>query len=171
MDHDAIHQEAERLFDQWYPHVGKENGCLYWMHCGLAVLTKHGIRCTPQCGSAYWRIVPDEMDDGVRSLFFGFSWKADPKLTGQVIRKLEVSKTSEALPEMHCWIGLPDTQEVVDFSVGTMPVIAARMGFKWEMPPPPPYIWARMDSMPCGAVYQPDMDATLLAVAIIASGQ
>jgi len=32
------------------------------------------------------------------------------------------------LPEIHIWIGIPETQELVDFSTGQLPKIATALG-------------------------------------------
>jgi hypothetical protein len=68
-----------------------------------------------------------------------------------------------ALPEIHVWVGLLDTNEIVDFSTGHLREIAEECGLTWATPDPPDYVWAGADTMPEGVVYTPNMDATLYA--------
>ena len=100
---------------------------------------------------------------------FTFQWNGDPN--AELRRTAALTGADQvALPEMHCWIYLPETREVVDFSTGYIPTLAKAMGFEWKVTPPPPYIWARPESLFPRAIYQPNRDATKLAVTTLIAG-
>lgn len=163
---DLIYWHVKQRMTQWY---GDERGktgmsCLHWMHCGLLELCNADIRCWPMAGSASFEFQPVQPDDGKMS-HFSFMWNGDPNAES----RMQVAPTAGAipLPEMHCWIYLPDSGEVVDFSTGYIPTLAKAMGFEWKVTPPPPYIWARPESISPRAIYTPEVDAIKLAVKMI----
>ena len=163
---DAIHQRVTGRMRRWY---GEERGstgmaCLYWMHAGLVTLDQHGIECWPAAGTAHFEIQPDDR----KMSHFSFQWGGDPN--AELRRQATLSGDQVALPEMHCWIWLPDSKEVVDFSTGHIPTLAKAMGFEWKVKPPPTYIWARPESLFPRAIYLPNMDATRLAIATLYAG-
>lgn len=158
---DIIHQRVQGRMRRWYGEEREKNGmaCLYWMHAGLVTLGQHNIEAWPAAGTARFHIQPD---DG-KMTHFSFEWEGDPNAE---LRRTAVltGDNQVALPEMHCWIWLPDTKEVVDFSTGHIPTLAKTFGFEWKTKPPPPYIWARPESLFPRAIYQPSRDATKLAI-------
>lgn len=163
---DVIYRRVQDRMRRWYGEDKWASGmaCLYWMHAGLVTLAQHGIECLPAAGTAQWEIQPD---DGQMS-HFGFEWDGDPN--AELRRQVALSGGSTPLPEMHCWIWIPKTQEVVDFSAGYVPTLAKAMGFEWKAEPPPTYIWARVQSLYPRAIYFPDRDATKLAIQTLVAG-
>lgn len=160
---DLIYSCVQLRMRLWY---GDERGktgmsCLHWMHCGLIDLWDAGIRCFPAAGSASFEFQPD---DGKMS-HFSFMWNGDPN--AEMRRSVVPTAGAIPLPEMHCWIYLPDSGEVVDFSTGYIPTLAKAMGFEWKATLPPPYIWARPESISPRAIYTPEVDAMKLAVKMI----
>ncbi|HXJ55424.1 MAG TPA: hypothetical protein VNU68_02055, partial [Verrucomicrobiae bacterium] len=116
MNKENIYNETLRQYVEWYGEGHGANGsCLYWALTGGLVFQRHGIRSMLQAGTMLW---PAFEDDGVNITDFGYEW--DPNDVG--------SKAALALgmfPEIHIWLGLPDTQEIVDFSVRHLPECAA----------------------------------------------
>jgi len=165
---DAIHQRVIGRMRRWYGENKTTSGmaCLYWMHAGLATLMQHGIVGRPAAGTAWWEYDPG---DPVMT-HWGCEWGGDPN--DELKRKVILEPGSYALPEMHCWIWLPSTGEVIDFTTGYVPTIAKTMGYEWRphVKPPPPYIWARPESLYPRAVYLPSGDATRLAIQTLVAG-
>lgn len=159
---DAIHQRVQGRMRRWYGERG-QNGmaCLYYMQAGMVELHQHGIDCRAAAGTAHFHMQPD---DG-KMTHFSMVWRGDPK--AQERRVATLTGDQVPLPEMHCWIYLPSTKEVVDFSAGHVPTLAKAMGFQWKTEPPPPYIWARPESLFPRAIYLPNRDATRLAINIL----
>lgn len=158
-----IHLHVRQRMARWY---GDERGntgmsCLYWMQCGMIELQLFGIRSLPMAGSASFEFQPD---DGKMS-HFSFIWNGDPN--AEMRRSVVPTAGAIPLPEMHCWIYLPDSGEVVDFSTGYIPTLAKAMGFEWKATLPPPYIWARPESISPRTIYTPEVDAIKLAVKMI----
>lgn len=159
---DAIHRRVQGRMRRWY---GEERGstgmgCIYWMQTGMVELHRSGINCMPAAGTAHFEMQPDDVKNVTH---LTFEWGGDPNAE---LRRTAVltGDNQVALPEMHCWIWLPDTKEVVDFSTGHIPTLAKTFGFEWKTKPPPPYIWARPESLFPRAIYQPSRDATKLAI-------
>jgi len=162
---DAIHQRVQGRMRRWYGERAETGmACLYIMQCGMVELHQHGINCLPAAGSASFEIQPD---DGKMS-HFSYIWNGDPN--AELRRQAMLTGDQVSLPEMHCWIYLPDTKEVVDFSTGHLPAAAKAMGFEWKVTPPPPYIWAQPLFLWPRAIYQPKREATRLAVNTLIAG-
>lgn len=163
---DAIHQRVIGRMRRWYGNRAETGmACLYYMQCGMVELHQHGINSVPAAGSASFEMQPD---DGKLS-HFAFQWNGDPN--AELRRQAQLtSADAVALPEMHCWIYLPDTREVVDFSTGNIPTLAKTFGFEWKSKPPPPYIFARPESLFPRAIYLPNRDATKLAIRTLVAG-
>lgn len=142
--------------------AGRDRGqaCLSWVKCGLEVCKRYCISACLQAGSAAWPMVDAAHDDGMKALHFGYRWLGADDADRRVAT---IPDGAMPLPEMHCWIGLLGTQEVVDFSTGFIHMAAKAMGYEWEAPRLPPFIWCRADKLPAGITYMPDRDATILA--------
>ena len=65
-----------------------------------------------------------------------------------------------SLPEIHVWLGCPDTGEIIDFTTGLWPAACrATLGMGWLAALPPPYFWNFGPRRPPGVNYQPARDA------------
>lgn len=118
-------------------------------------LAEHGIRAVLQAGSAQWRCM--DVDDGISPNYFAYMWE----LSAQTKQRLLETK----LPEIHCWIGIPSTHEIVDISTNNLVEQARlRSGINWTAPIPPDYIWASAENFPADCHYVPDMAAISVAM-------
>jgi len=69
------------------------------------------------------------------------------------------------LPEIHCWAGIIDTNEIVDLSTRHLvQQYEKTMRETWQAPAPPLYIWVNSDTIPDGVRYIPDMEAIHFAL-------
>lgn len=156
---------VRRRVSDWYAsEIDNGMGCLYWAHAGAVTLQEFGIDCLIAAGSAKWEAA---VDDGVSPTHFGFDWGGDPHTA---IRTAPLPEGKTPLPEMHCWLYLPSTKELADFSTAHVPKLAKLLGFAWTGPPLPPYLWAWPGSLYPGALYVPNIDATKLALATLQAG-
>jgi hypothetical protein len=135
---------------------GKSGACLYYAHVAMSVFHEAGVKACLQAGDLNWPIMPQEKDDGVSPTHFSFVWSPDTLSSRTAV-------ALGALPEIHVWVGLVDTQEIVDFSTGHLREIAEECGLVWATPDPPDYVWADAEHMPEGVLYKPNLDATLYA--------
>ena len=110
--------------------------CLHYTKQTLAVLHEQGLRAVLQAGSLQWPLVRPEDDDGVSSTHFAYMWSPTTPQSNLAV-------AMGNLPEMHCWVGLLDTQEIVDFSVRHLKEAARHHGLKWTAADPPQYLWTR----------------------------
>lgn len=143
---------TRELFDNWYPDVEKDPNlgtCVYWVHAGCAILQLCGYRAILQAGTMQWTFAPDR---GTNNTHFGYEY--DPTHPVSVL-----AMHAGIMPEIHCWIALPDENEIVDFSTGGFRRIAEARGMKWELSDPPPYLWTTAHTLPPGVIYQPSLHA------------
>jgi hypothetical protein len=135
--------------------------CLFWAMYGTETLRSYGIRAILQAGSAFWpRLRPDQ-DDGISNTHFGYQWSPDDPISiAQIERNM--------LPEMHVWIGIPLTGEIVDFSTKFWPAQELEIHKQgWPGDLPPEFFWDTPDKLP-GAWYTPSKEATVYALRAIA---
>src|SRR3989337_2001670 len=83
--------------------------CLYYAHHTASVLWKHGKRTVIQAGSLQWPRVKKEQDAGVMNPHFAYMWSPNDQAS-------QISAFMGNLPEMHVWVGIVESQEIVDFS-------------------------------------------------------
>jgi hypothetical protein len=149
---ERIYNETLRQYIDWYGAEHGANGsCLYWSLTAGLVLQRHGIRSILQAGTMLW---PMAEDTGTNETHFGYQW--DPTDIGSQAA-LEVG----AMPEIHIWIVLPETQEIIDFSVRHLPRLAALDGKTWTKETPPDFLWVKKEQMPDGVIYRAEVGATL----------
>jgi len=121
------------------------------------------LRLMPQAGTAAWRVLPEELDDGepTTHTHYSYVWEQDSRLTRAMIKR-------DRLPEMHVWCADPARREIIDLSVRYQPESCRmRSGLQWLTPPPPDYLWTDEASMPAGFHYEPSESATQLAMQYI----
>ena len=104
--------------------------CLFYAHAAASVLWRHRLPAVIQAGSLQWPRVLRSEDDGVMNTHFAYEWTP-----GAYDKRLSVAMGN--LPEMHVWVGLLDTQEIVDFTTRHLALAAARQGMAWTAPDRP----------------------------------
>jgi hypothetical protein len=147
MNHkEAIYNEARDLFNEWYGEgagrdakaFSDQGACMYWAHCGMNILIRHGYRAVLQAGTMMWQV---KEQSAAGDTHFGYEWSPHEKFSQE---QLALGN----LPEMHMWIALPDRNEIVDFSTGSLKKICEeRHGLKWEMPDPPQFVWCQPEEL------------------------
>lgn len=125
--------------------------CLNWMVHGAIALGAFGIRSIAQAGTAHFRFLPAHLDDGVCDTHHGFEWSP---YTPQSMAKIAEGQ----LPEIHCWLAIPETREIVDFSTG---YIHHGCPHPWQADPLSRYLWRREGDSHPGCVYRPHPEAIL----------
>jgi hypothetical protein len=135
--------------------------CLYLAYYGAFALAERGLRPLLQAGSAGWPRVRPEDDDGKRPTYFSYMWTP-----GELPSQRAIGLGH--MPEMHVWLGLPDSGEIVDFSTGLFPAQArAIMEYDWPQELlPPAYYWGGREGLG-RACYAPDMDAIGYALSYV----
>lgn len=133
-------------------------GCLYLASAVVYEASKVGLRLVLQAGSAHWRRITSELDDGVVATHFGYTW--DPESDAS-----KASMASGHLPEMHCWAADPRRMEIIDLTVGLLPQACEGLGnMPWLAAQPPAHLWRHVERLPGGWVYRVDPVATKFAV-------
>lgn len=127
-----------------------------------------------QAGSAQWPRVPPEMDDGTSPTHFAYLWdplSAPARLAWAGVHAavaLGDESVVVSLPEVHVWLGCPNTGELIDFASGLMPLACAHLlGLPWPGPLPPAYFWDFGTRRPAGVNYLPAREAIDLVVTVL----
>jgi len=152
--------DKQRLFEQVKRQTAvlKPGRCLYATLIAYVELQKIYPDIVIQAGSLSWPIVPKELDDGVSPTHFSFQWSPDDP-------KSRWAQALGGMPEMHVWLAIPSTAEVVDMTTYEFPTLCEAMTkLPWQTPMPPDYLWVGFGSMPDNVVYEANADAIELAM-------
>lgn len=134
--------------------------CLYASLIGATLVQKllPYEKVLIQAGSMSWPIVPKEFDDGVSPTHFSYMW--EPTHIESLRAVIE-----NRLPEMHVWLIIPSTKEIIDFTTYELPEQMKRMlNREWKTEDPPDFLWAPYDKIPEDVVYTPNREATEYAL-------
>jgi hypothetical protein len=148
----ALYEKAKLRMEREYgSQMLDQAACLYWAECGLVTLFEAGLYPQPQAGTMQWPCVPAEEDDGICNSHFGFQWDPESEVSRNQVRR-------SLLPEIHIWLALAETHEIVDFSIGNLHKTCERQqpAIKWRTPVPPPFVWG---APPDRVVYHATVEA------------
>jgi hypothetical protein len=134
--------------------------CLYYAHHTASVLWRHGVQAVIQAGSLQWPRVRRDEDDGTIATHFAYMWSP-----GAVDSAMSVAMGN--LPELHVWVGILDTQEIVDFATQHLVADALKCRMIWTAAAPPRYLWCPANSLPDWVVYRPDREASIYACTVL----
>ena len=132
-----------RSFAAWPPDAYPRDLCLAFAWEGYRIIKEWpgAPRTLIQAGSAGWPRIPPHLDDGVSPTHFAYEGDPDSglaRLAADGIFRLverEDGRTALSLPEMHVWLGCPDTGELLDFTTGLWPqACQAILGLPWLAP-------------------------------------
>ena len=99
-----------------------------------------------QAGTAFWRAAP--------SYELGWEW------CSRRSHALNRDPSRLRLGEMHCWFMEVKTRSIIDLSTWRIPeLFKTPMHPPWIAPHPPDFIWMNRRRLPCGATYEPNLDA------------
>ncbi len=144
--------------------LDQRRACL--LHAALLppILRDYGVRSVLQAGSASFRFKAREKDDGGPD-HYSYVWDIDDPLTRSMM-------ISGYLPELHCWVGIPKTNELVDTTTENLMELQKVVlpDDPWSAPPPPPFLWADCMNLPDGFVYSPCIKAIKVAMHFLRTG-
>lgn len=141
-----------------------EGCCLPYSVIGVEVLKGMGVRAVVQAGTACFRIVDHKDDNGVKNTYLSYLWSPDSELSRMAL-------DNDEMPEMHVWIAIPDSNEVIDFTTRHIKRLCDRgdrfINLEW-----PEYVWFDADSIgdvmkehgPNSIVLRPYEEAIALAM-------
>jgi hypothetical protein len=134
--------------------------CLYWARSTGDILYEEGVRFCFQAGSAsWWR----EKDNGrMNSTHFSYMWDEDTVP--------EIFLAARMLPEMHCWVGLPEEQEIIDITTESLPAVCKQItGLGWdpELRPAGPAVVGAKDCQRLSWLYKPSHEAIKFSLAVL----
>jgi hypothetical protein len=134
--------------------------CLYWAALTRDYLNMHyGVGAALEAGTMMWRF--NAVDDGVHNTHFSYVW--DPRHPRSI-----AACEQGRLPEMHAWVAIPSSGEIIDLTTRYLVARAAAEGMAWTAPEPPQFLWARISALPAGTIYRADPVATLLTSMLVA---
>ncbi len=134
--------------------------CMYAALAGRRELQERGIKAAVIGGSLQWPMATPEEDDGVSATHFAYMWERGWQGGKLSVLQQVCMVPFVGLPEVHCWLQIEDTGELVDFSLYSLHAAAERVlgreaTRKMKVPD---YIWGQA---PENVVYTPVQDATL----------
>lgn len=125
----------------------------------VALCEEFKVRAVLQAGSASWPRIDLAKDDGNIMTHFSYMFSDDAESMMDVLIR-------RRLPELHCWVGIVDTQEIIDPTTCYLKKQCERLtSMKWTAPEPPDFIWCSPTSKdwPQGVVYRPHHAAFQMA--------
>lgn len=153
-----IVREARALVLRQVPEENRHEACLWWAQAVVRTAAKYDVRLVLQAGTASFRRVPAELDDGIEPTHLSYQWNGIEHPS--VMRRVEAN----LLPEMHCWAADPQEQALVDLTVGFQPVQCWRLcEHPWAMPDTPDYLWKPIATLGDVFIYKPYPDAIRVA--------
>jgi hypothetical protein len=161
VDRDKIAETVRDHVRIYWPDLEPRYGsCLHHSLIGLLELQKHGIEAQLQAGSISWPIIHPEDDDGVCNTHFSMMWEPHNPTSMQ-------SVMTGGIPEMHAWLGIPETQTLIDFATHEIKNTCGGVtDLAWNSDDPPDYLWVTGEELPPGVIYRPDMGATKFAYSL-----
>jgi hypothetical protein len=158
-------REAEVMMTTTIRGEDHATSCLYWTAAICAAAAKRGIRLIPQAGSASWRRLPHELDDGKPETATHFSYVYEEGTDPRPYLARGI------LPECHCWAADPKRNEIVDLTTRFLPTVCDKLtGLAWLTPAPPSFVWGNplelRAAMP-DCSYVASVEACMLAYALI----
>lgn len=145
-----------------------ELACLSWADMTERFLRMAGYRTCIQAGSAFYKRVPGDPalwphDDS----HFSYVW--DGSVSSMQVADLLLN--GGHLPEMHVWVALPDSMEIIDLTTCYVASNCERLtGLKFLADPLPDYYWRTPDYLPAPQTtidMVPDLEATKLALLLL----
>ncbi len=156
------------------PHL--TGNCLEFAWHGYQIIKSFpgAPRTIIQAGSAQWPRVPPELDDGVSPTHFAYEWNPEHPvtrlfLTGftPLVQRAD-GHTAASLPEMHVWLGCPDSEEIIDFTTGLWPAACqATLGEDWLAEHPPEYLWTFGSRLPKDVRYIASREAIEVVIEVL----
>lgn len=152
MDKRRILQLTEDTVDIILPEGARRSRACFYYTLALYMTLKSfhpKLRVYIQAGSASFRAVPEEKDDGVSPTHYSYVYSGE--MTPGI-----------PLPEVHCWLCIIDDDEVgwlIDPTVRFLPELSESLGIKWETPAPPNCLWEEVGRIPFGYHYHPIPEA------------
>ena len=147
------------------PDAPLESCCMQRAFAGTCVLRANGYTSAiPQAGSASWPLYPADQepaDPAPTHYSYVYDGKplSDPHNTVQLMLG--------HLPEIHCWIAIPETLTIIDFTTGFLPLLCEQRGLPWENGTPDRYIWEDARHLHERRIlYKPDVRAIAAVLAL-----
>lgn len=153
--------DIEERFRTLFPNVPHDarGMCLYWAAAAYQALSVRGYDALLQAGSLNWPIIPPWLDDGVGATHFSFEFEPHTVMS-------QFLMSNGQLPEMHVWVKLRATDEIIDLTTGFLQEQSRRLtSLPWLTDEPPPYLWSR--ELPSGVHYRPNAGAIQYAWSLI----
>jgi hypothetical protein len=127
---------------------------VYFAAVGWVRLIRAGWKPRILAGTMHWRVTPAHEDIG-EGTHFTLEWEPDDMSVVSALLNGDV-------PNMYCWLVIPETGELVDFATGDIQAMCCRLtGMPWRTAAPPPYLWS--NQLPPDAAYIPDRQASEFA--------
>lgn len=173
VDKVRIVKAARARFARKFPDRSPVGRCVHLTGCLIEELAEHGIKGVFQAGECYWpRLTLAQLaarpDDPAP--WFGYAWEPTSKASRE-------AWAQGNMPELHSWVGIVATQEIVDIACVYFPQILAGSfegmtlddgstpvaPMDWPGEKPPDFLWCGHGEGPDRVLYRPMKEPTILA--------
>lgn len=142
--------EIQEYFHRHFRGETPELCCIWWAQATYEVLHSHGRKVCVQGGTALW-----EVGDGTE--YTGYEW--DEKYCFAALME-------GRLPQMHAWVADIERVEIWDVTTGFQMENARKAGIDVYRDLPPHFVGGAEDAQRLGAIYEPSVSASMLAMCI-----
>lgn len=144
---DRVIALAETIMTKGFIADNNPRVCIYWACAVGTALVQEGIRGVIQAGSASWPFIDMQDDDGVSATNYSYVWGMTNDLS------FEQHGSKFLMPELHAWVGIPETQEIIDPTTRFLKRNVKASGFEWKRKQDPPqYFWS--NKLPEHTIYE-----------------
>ena len=164
---EVLRMTSQLFYLRYSNRFSAQAACLLWASAVGEILKGMGIKSAIQAGTAHFRINhPDRDNDEGQPNAFSYTYHENEAM-GHLFKG--------EFPEMHCWLYIPETEEIVDTTTGFQPAQMKKMiGREWDAEIlPPEHLWITvqelMDDPLSRFTYIADKGACLIAMAKLVS--
>lgn len=154
-----VAKAVEAIYPAEQRELALKRSCLLHSLYLCAALKRAGYQAMIQAGSAFWRVIPDAEDDGVRPLQYGYEFEHNADSVASI--------RSGVMPEMHCWVGVPNLGMIIDLTTKYIPDLVALAGMECRIPQPDS-LWLDVTKWPDGVHYDAKVEACAGAIVLTA---
>lgn len=169
---------VREFVDETYTGDNLNLACLTYAQACLEAFLRLRIPAVIQAGSASYQRVSDERmeDESEQHTHFSYVWENQmdnvqlAMYAEYLLAQTRGGRDSFQLPEIHVWIAIPMTHEIIDVTTRYVPENCEKLtGLPFDGPPVPDFFWWCPDDgpLPTNMVYQPDAQACMFAMRLL----
>lgn len=145
----ALIREEQRRIEslQVGTFIPESKDCLFATLAAMRILRKHYYDAHFQAGTMSWPMVTSDKDDGKSPTHFSYVWSPESPAS-------KIARILGGMPEIHCWVAIPQKELIIiDTQTKYFRQNAEEIGFVWQAPDPPDFLWCEVNKIPDSTIY------------------